>query len=152
MTRVRCWWWCRLQLVNEVYLVAGLRFWIRQGHQGIFYLVKGTLWGNCEVLLWAFQGHQGNDRGARRQSSLLPPGRIRPVVVVWVVMPQVHMAQLCVFAPLWGCSFWARWISTAWRVEIWEEINPGLLCCSSIPLSWQRLETIKLAFRELLSE
>ena len=28
-----------------------LCFWKRQGHQGIFSLVKGTLWGNCQFLL-----------------------------------------------------------------------------------------------------
>ena len=42
-----------------------------QGHQGIFSVAKGTLWGNCK-----FQGHQGNGKG----SPPLPPWiSIRPV-------------------------------------------------------------------------
>ena len=37
------------------------------GHQGIFSLVKGTQWGSCYFMLRAFQGHQGNAKGAWRQ-------------------------------------------------------------------------------------
>ena len=64
------------------YMVSGLyaSFLKGQGHQGIFSLVKGALWGNCKFLLWAFQGHQSNDKGQRRQSPPLPPWDIRPVV------------------------------------------------------------------------
>ena len=40
-----------------------------QGHQGIFFFVKGTLQGNCKFIP-GVQGHQGNDQGAWRK--LLP--------------------------------------------------------------------------------
>ena len=36
-------------------------------------LVKGTLRENCKLLLGAFQGYQGNDQGALRQSPSLSP-------------------------------------------------------------------------------
>ena len=57
---------------------AGLHAWflIGQGHRGIFFLVKGTLWGNCKCL---FHGHQSNDdQGARRQSPSLSSWSSRP--------------------------------------------------------------------------
>ena len=47
-----------------------------QGHRGILSLVKGTLWGNWKFLLRAFQGHQGNDQGAWRQSLLWPSCKV----------------------------------------------------------------------------
>ena len=34
-----------------------------QGHQGIFSLVKGTLWGNCKFLLEHFKGTKAMTRG-----------------------------------------------------------------------------------------
>ena len=49
--------WCTCTLKKKAYK-AGMV------HRGIFSLVKGdgTIWRNCKFLLWAFQGHQGNDQ------------------------------------------------------------------------------------------
>ena len=47
----------------------------QKGHQDMFFLGKGTLWGNCKKCAGAFQGHQGNDHRAWRPSPLLPPAK-----------------------------------------------------------------------------
>ena len=44
-----------------------------QGHQGISYLVKGTLMRKLLISTGAFPVHQGNDQGVWRQSPLFPP-------------------------------------------------------------------------------
>ena len=46
-------------------VIAGLHalFLKGQGHQGIFSLVKGTLWGNCQFLLEPFKGTKAMTRG-----------------------------------------------------------------------------------------
>ena len=54
-----------------------LCFFKGQGHQGIFSLVKGTLWGNCKFLLKHFKstrGHGGNCLRCLREVSGLPWG------------------------------------------------------------------------------
>ena len=51
---------------NEgLYLHSGLyaSFLKGQGHQGIFSLAKGTLWGNCKFLLEHFKGTKAMARG-----------------------------------------------------------------------------------------
>ena len=51
-----------------------LRFFKGQGHQGIFSLLKakGHPMRKLLMSIRAFQGHQGNDQGAWRQSPALP--------------------------------------------------------------------------------
>ena len=49
----------------------------RQRHKGIFFVVKGTLWGNCKFT-GEFQWHKGIDQGAQRQLPSLPLWIIRP--------------------------------------------------------------------------
>ena len=43
-----------------------LCFW--KEHQGIFHLVKGTLWGNCKFLLEHFQGTKAMIRGVEENA------------------------------------------------------------------------------------
>ena len=66
-------WWCFVAWCCQTCLYASFLKG-HQGHQCICSLVKGTLWENCQST-GAFQG-----QGAWRQSPLLPPWSIRPVL------------------------------------------------------------------------
>ena len=47
--------------INFTLTVLYASFLKWQGHQGIFSLVKDTLWGNCKFLL-GYKGHKGNNQ------------------------------------------------------------------------------------------
>ena len=49
---------------TQAYIVYA-SFFKGQGHQGIFSLVKGTLWGNCKILLEYFKGTKAMTRGEK---------------------------------------------------------------------------------------
>ena len=54
-----------LQKLTNLWMLSGLcaSFLKGQGHQGIFSLVKATLWGNCEFLLGHFNGTKAMTTG-----------------------------------------------------------------------------------------
>ena len=71
--------------VYNAHPIAGLyaSFLKGQGHRGIFFLVKGTLWWNCKIVLEHFKGikamtrgHGGNRLCCLREVSGLPIGWI----------------------------------------------------------------------------
>ena len=63
-------WWLWAMSIDEIKPpcsedIPGLyaSFLKGQGHQGIFSLAKGTLWGNCKLLLEHFKGTKAMTRG-----------------------------------------------------------------------------------------
>ena len=65
--------------------LRGARSGAFQGHQGIFSLVKGTLWGNCKFLLEHFKGTKAMIGPSREKfQKVLTPSR------AWTTPVSIH--------------------------------------------------------------